>query len=246
MANPTSPKTEATEINAAFEALKSYAQGSSRGALVAIDQAVKASLGSESARAALERRLVGALQRGGSVPAVEFICSKLAIIGSKSSVAALATLLGKPEFATAARNALVAIPGPQATKALRDSLSKIEGSTRVGVINSLGTQRDDGSVRALSTLMQEKDVAVAGAAMAALGDIATNKAAKALLSFQSKTPQDLRLKLADAMLTCAERLFAAGKRADAKALYEPLANASQPRHIQQAASQGLQRTSASK
>ncbi len=243
----TSPsQPDAAALNAAFEALKSYTQGSSRGDLVPIDQAVKASLGDEPARAALEQRLMSALQRGGSAPAVEFVCSKLAMIGSKSSVAALAALLGKPEFATAARNALEAIPDSQATKALRESLSKIEGSPKIGVIHSLGARRDAESVRALSTLMQEEDLAVAGAAMAALGDIATSKAAKVLLKFQPKAQQVLQPKLANALLVCAERLLAAGKKTDAQKLYQALAVAAQPKHVQQAAARGLESCSTTK
>jgi HEAT repeat protein len=237
---------DAAALNAAFAALDTYDQGSSRGALLPIDQAVKASLGDEPARAALEQRLVSALQRGGSAPAVEFVCSKLAMIGSKSSVVALAALLGKPEFATAARNALESIPEPQATKALRDNLSKLTGSSRIGLINSLGARRDADSVRALSTLTQDKDLAVVGGAIAALGDIATSKAAKALLSFKPKTPESLRLKLADAVLICADRLSAAGKKADAHVLYQALVKTEQSNHVQEAAARGLQRIAAVK
>jgi len=244
--NTTQPKLEAAEVDAAFEALKSYAQGSSRGELVPIDQAVKASLGDELARQALEQRLVSALQRGGSPPAVEFICSKLVMLGSKSSVPALAALLGKPEFATAARNALEAIPASQATKALRESLAKLDSSAKVGVINSLGARRDPESVGVLSKLLKLEDTEVATAAAAALGEIATSKAATALLRFRPKTPEALRLKLADAMLVCADRLSAAGKKADAKALYESLARADSPKHAQQAATLGLERVAAAR
>lgn len=233
-------------MDTAFAALATYDQGSSRGDLVPIDQAVKASLGDELAQKALEQRLVGALQRGGSAAAVEFICSKLAVIGSKASVPVLATLLAKPEFATAARTALEAIPGTAATKALREALPKVEDLQKIGVIHSLGARRDEESVRSLTKLVESEDSGVAAASMAALGDIATSQAAKALLRFKPKTPEGLRLKLADAMLTCAERLSAAGKKADAKALYESLAKPNQPKHLQKAVSLGLQRISAAK
>jgi predicted house-cleaning NTP pyrophosphatase (Maf/HAM1 superfamily) len=239
-------QSDAAALTAAFAALATYDQGASRGALAPIDQAVRASLGDASAGAAMEQRLVNALQRGLTAPAVEFICSKLAIIGSKSSVAVLAALLGKPESATAARNALEGIPASQATKALRDSLTKLAGSTKIGVINSLGVRRDPESVGALIKLLQLEDTEVASAAAAALGEIATSKAATALLRFRPKTPEALRLKLADAMLVCADRLSAAGKKSDAKALYEALANASQPKHVQQAAALGLEHVAAAK
>ncbi len=246
MPNPTSPEPEAAELNAAFDALKSYNQGSSRGALLPIDQAVKAAVGDEPACAALEQRLAGALQPDGSAAAVEFICSKLAMIVSKSSVPALAALLAIPEFATAARNALEAIPGTAATKALREALPKVEGLQKIGVIHSLGARRDEASVRPLTALLKSEDSGVAAAAAAALGDIATSKAAKTLLNFQPKAPPVLQPKLADALLVCAEDLLAAGKKADARHLYQSLATSAQPKHVQQAAARGLESCSTTK
>lgn len=236
-------KPETSALSAAFDALKSYDQGSSRGALVPIDEAVLAALDDKAAQNELERKLVTALKSGGSAVAREYICSKLALIGSEFSVTALAALLNTPEVATAARNALEAIPDRQPTKAMRDSLSKLEGLQKVGVIHSLGARRDADSVRALTGLLKNADVGIVGAAAAALGDIATSKAAKALLDFQPKTPEALRQKVADAILTCAERLLAAGKRSDAQGLYQLLATTTQPKYIQHAAARGLKMAS---
>ncbi|MBE0542654.1 MAG: hypothetical protein IH623_14955 [Verrucomicrobia bacterium] len=237
---PTQTKPDAAALDAAFEALKTYDNGSSRGALVPIDEAVMASLDDKAAQKELEQRLATALQHGGSAVAREYTCSKLAMIGSEVCVPALAAQLTAPEFANAARNALEAIPGAQATEALRDHLAKTEGAQKIGVINSLGARRDADSVRPLTALLKHDDAGVAGAAAAALGDIATSNAAKALREFQLKAPEALRLKVADAILTCAERLLAAGKRADAQTLYRLLATTSQPKHIQYAAARGLE------
>lgn len=236
-------KPETSALSAAFDALKSYDQGSSRGALVPIDEAVLAALDDKAAQNELERKLVTALKSGGSAVAREYICSKLALIGSEFSVPTLAALLNTPEVATAARNALEAIPGRRATKALRDSLSKVEGLQKVGVINSLGAQRDADSVRALTAMLQQADTRIAAAATAALGDIASSTAARALRDFQPEAPQALRQRVADAILTCAERLLAAGKRSDAQGLYQLLATTTQPKYIQHAAARGLKMAS---
>lgn len=244
--SPTQTKPDAAALDAAFEALKSYDQGSSRGALVPIDEAVMALLDDKAAQKELEQRLATALQHGGSAVAREYICAKLTMIGSEVCVPALAAQLNAPQFANAARNALEAIPGAQATKALRDNLAKTEGAQKIGVINSLGARRDADSVRALTALLKHDDAGVAGAAAAALGDIATTNAAKALREFQPKAPETLRLKVADAILTCAERLLDAGKRADAQTLYQLLATTSQPKHIQRAAARGLELASGRK
>lgn len=238
--SPTQAKPDADALNAAFDALKTYDQGSSRGALVPIDEAVIASLDDPRARQELEQRLVTALKDGGSAVAQEYICSKLTLIGSEFSVPALAPFLNAPEFATAALNALEAIPGNQATRALRSSLSETEGLQKIGVINSLGAKRDADSVKALSRLLQNEDAGIAGAAAAALGAIATTSAAKALKGFLAKAPASIQLQIADAMLTCAEQLLAAGKRTDARTLHELLATTVQPKHVQQAAARGLE------
>lgn len=232
-------QSDAVALNAAFAALETYNQGSSRGALLPIDQAVKASLGDEPARAALEQRLVGALQRGGSSPAVEFICSKLAMIGTKSSVAALAALLGKPEFATAARNALEAITGGGAAKALREALPKLSGLEKAGVIHSLAVRRDTGSARLLTVLLRDTDPVTAGAALAALGDIGSVKAAKTLRAFAPKAPEAIRLQVADAALVCADALIAAGKKSEGRTLAQMLDVPEQPKHVRQAAARLL-------
>jgi HEAT repeat protein len=237
---------ETSALSAAFEALKIYDQGSSRGALLPIDEAVMGVLDDQAARNELERKLATALKSGSSVVAREYICSKLAWIGSGFCVPALAAWLNSPELATAARSALEAIPDRQATKALRDSLVKVEGLQKVGVIHSLGARRDADSVGALVAPLKNSNGEIAGAAAAALGDIGSAKAAKALREFLPRSPEALRLKASDAILTCAERLLAAGKRADAEKLYRLLATATQPKHVQHAAARGLELASGKK
>lgn len=230
-----SARAEAPALLSAFEALKTYDHGSSRAALLPIDEAVMASLDSATAKKQLEQRLINALKQGGPAASCEYLCSKLTLIGSDAAVPALAALLGDRQTATAARNALEAIPGHKATKALRDSLPKLEGLQQIGVINSLGARRDAESVRALTRLLPSPDAGIAAAAAAALGDIATTRAARALRELQSPAPETLRLKVADAMLCCAERLVEGGKRSEAGRLYQLLASPAQPRHVQQAA-----------
>jgi HEAT repeat protein len=241
----TPPKPDATALNGALEALKTYDQGSGRAALLPIDEAVVACLNDKLARKELEGRLATALTSG-SVAAREYLCSKLALIGTEHCVPALAALLKTPELSTAARTALEAMPSRQATKALRDSLPKVEGLQKVGVINSLGARRAPNSVRALAALIKSNDAAMAGAAAAALGDIANSKAAKTLRESLPSVPEKIRSSVTDAILTCAERLLADGERADAQTLYRLLATTTQRKHVQYAAARGLELTARKK
>jgi len=235
----TNSKPDDSVLSTAFAALNNYDYGSSRAALLPIDEAVVASLADESIRKELETRLVSALRKGGSVTAREYLCSKLALMGTGSCVPAVAALLTTLELATAARNTLEGIPDRQAVKALRKSLSKVKGVQKIGVINSLGTRRDAGSVRVLSALLKDEDPAIGGAAAAALGNIATAKSARVLHEFLPTAPHTLQRQLADACLVCAERLLAAGRKADAASLYRLLTHIALPQDVQHAAARGL-------
>lgn len=236
-------KPEAAALTAAFAALKTYDQGSSRAGLLPIDSAVVAALNDKIARRELERQLVTALKHGGSVTAREYVCSKLALVGSKSCVPALAALLNVPEIAMPARNALEAIPDRHAAKALSESLPKLQGMQKIGVINSLGARRDADSVRALSDLLDDADSGIAGAAAAALGEVGSARAAKALREFQPRAAESLRQRVTDACLVCAEHLLAAGKEADAEMLYRRCSTTVQSKHIQLAVARGLEQIS---
>ncbi len=205
-------------LDDAFSALRSYDQGSSRAALLPIDEAVVAALPDPADRLTLETRLLAALSAGGSSVALEYLCAKLTLIGSALAVPALAALLDQPALTTAARNALEAAPHPEATAALRAQLPKLAGLPLLGVVQSLGIRR---------------------AAAAALGEIGTPAAAAALRDFSARAPAVVAPALADALLVCAERLLAAGARAAAQSLYQLLATAAQPVHVRLAATRGL-------
>jgi HEAT repeat protein len=226
-------------VGRAFESLTTYDHGSSRGALMPIDDAVVAAVGDAGARKALEQRLAAVLRAKVSPLAKQYVCSKLGLIGSADSVPALAELLAEGDVAHAARSALESIPCPEAIQALRDSLPKLAGLQKVGIVDSLGARRDAQSVLALTALLEDPDRQVASAALAALGNIGTPEAAQALQGFLPKAPEVIRLGVADALLACAERLLADGKKAEALAIYKALADPRQPKPIRVAASRGI-------
>jgi HEAT repeat protein len=227
-------------VDKAFEALKTYDWGQDRNVLKAIDDAVVASHKDAAARKGLETRLAGVLAGDGSRAAKDFVCRKLSLIGTAESVPALAGLLPDAKLSHMARYALERMPSPEAVTAMRDSLPKVKGRVKVGVINSLGVRRDAKSLSALVALLKDSDKETVAAAAAALGSIGNAEAAKALGALQAKAPKGLKLAVADAQLTCAERLLADGKKAQAMAIYNALRKAEdQPKHVQLAANRGL-------
>lgn len=226
------------KLDKAFEALKTYDWGTDRSVLKPIDEAIVASHKDTAAKKSLEMRLVAALKGNVSQAAKDYICRQLSLIGSAGCVPAVAELLTDEKLSHMARYALERIPDEEAVAALRDALPKTSGKVKVGVINSLGVRRDAKSVEALTALLKDQDGEIASAAAAALGAIGTPEAAKALTDFQAKAPEKLQLAAADACLVCAERLAAAGNKAEALALYKLLAK-SEIKHVKLAATRGM-------
>ena len=98
-------------------------------------------------------------------------CQRLAVVGDKTAVPALAALLSDARLSHYARFALEPMPDPSAGEALRSALGKVKGSLLVGVINSIAHRRDGKALPALSKLRHDADPGVAKAAESALARI---------------------------------------------------------------------------
>ena len=138
-------------LDTAFEALKKFDWGSDLAALNPIEDAAIAAHEKPEVGKDLESRLVAALQSELSLDAQEYVCRKLAMVGTAAAVPSLAVLLVKKEISHMARFALERIPAAEAAQALRDALPKVSGPVKIGVISSLGARRDSAAVATLST-----------------------------------------------------------------------------------------------
>jgi len=233
------PKVDAASLDNAFEALKTYDWGADRKALNPIDDAVVATFGHEAARKALEARLAAVLTTGVSRDAKDVVCRALKIVGTAGSVPTLAGLLPDKELSHMARYALERIQAPEAGAALREALPKVSGALQAGVAGSLGARRDAAAAPALIGLLKGGDAAVVAAAATALGSIATPEAAAALAAAVSKAPAAAKTAVVDGALRAAEQLAAAGKKAEADAVYKALRGDDVPEHVKQAAARGM-------
>ncbi len=224
-------------LETAFESLKKFDWGSDLSALNPIEDAAIAAHQSPETGKDLESRLIAALGGNLSLDAQEYVCRKLAMVGTAASVPSLAPLLIKKEISHMARFALERIPAVEAGQALREALPKVTGLVKVGVISSLGGRREAAAVTELSGLLKDTDTAVARAAALALGAIGTTDAAAALqLALKgSGIPQTV----IDGILSCAEALLASNKTAEASAIYKSFEQANQPRIVRLAAARGL-------
>ena len=221
-------------LEQSFELLKEYKPGADSTVLIPIERAVMEVHGNETARAALEKRLLAYLGGSYSSSTRSVVCRHLALIGSAASVPAVMPLVLDEELSVHARNVLERIPGPESEKALRDALGQARGRTRIGVINSLAVRRDAVSTPALVKMLGE-DPDSAAAAAKALGEIGTSEAAKALAAARGKGPVAVQKAVVDGTLICADRLVAAGQRPQAITLLEGLTESPQPEHVRLAA-----------
>jgi hypothetical protein len=156
--------------------------------------------------------LIRILGEPGSEPATVFrkaiACKRLAVIGTKESVPALAALLGEDRASDYARDALESIPDPAADAALREALRKLKGLLLIGVINSIRRRRDQDAVEPLGDLIHGDETAVAGAAALAMGEIGGPVAARMLLRALGTTRGAVRADVAGGALLCADRMMA--------------------------------------
>jgi HEAT repeat protein len=189
--------------------------------------------------AAEEKELIAILQS--SADAVEkcAACQQLRIYGTVQSVPALAALLGQERVGHAARYALEGIPGPEATAALREALTKTSGLTKAGIINSLGWRRDAESVPLLVPLISGADAAIAKETASALGRIGDEKAVAALITARENSNPVVRRAVLEALLGCAENRLSTGDNSGAAVLYGDLYHAEVPPAIRTAAWRGL-------
>lgn len=225
-------------LDQAFEALKTYDWGADPKILGPIDEAVVATHGDLAARRELEARLAAVLKTEVSRDAKDYVCRKLAVIGTAASVPVLAELLPSKELSHMARYALERIPAPEAAQAMRDALPKIDNALKIGVMGSLGVRQDVAAVPALAALLADADANVARSAALALGAIRAPEAARALRKARPEA-SEMKIAVTDASLACAEGLLAAGKKVEAMAIYKGFTGEDQPKHVRLAATRGM-------
>ncbi len=159
-------------MNELMARLSAYDWGGDRGSLKDIDNLIVAAQGDPGKLSELELALLEVLQSELRLPAKEYICRQLALLGTARCVPVLAGMLTDPELSDRARFALEAIPDASVDDALRSALANAEGVLRVGIVNTLGERRDAKAVPLLTELQKSADGVLARAAAAALRKIA--------------------------------------------------------------------------
>lgn len=166
-------------------------------------------------------------------------CARLRQIGTEKSVPYLAKLLPHPELSHSARFALTTMPYPSATEALLTAAQATTGTTKAGILISLGERRATNAATFMGQCLADPDGTVAIAAARALGRVGSLEAMEALSAFLDQSGGGLRLAVLDSILAAADQQLKAGQPAAVLRLYRRLTGPDFPGEIQMAAHRGI-------
>lgn len=179
---------------------------------------------------AAETHLLEVLKSGATYKEKSDACRALARGGTKDAVPTLAALLGDEKLNHMARYAIEEIHDPAGDAALRDALGTAKGLPLIGVISSVGAERDTLAIAPLTKLLNGGDAEITDAAAHALGRIGTLASARALMGVLAKPTPGIY----DGLLRCAETL----PRKGAALIYDALRQPPAPQPIRMTALRG--------
>jgi HEAT repeat protein len=226
-------------LEPAFASLQEYDWTSAHASFTQIRAAVGAAGKDPPLTPALESRLIEALKNCKSPAGRFWTCEWLGLIGTDSSVEALASLLGAEDSSHYAQGALTRIQTPRAAAALRAALKTTKGRIQQTLIGALGEMRDAESVPALTEFLKHSDEVVAAQAALSLGKIGTPSAGDALVAWAPQAPAGLADTANVALLAAADSLLSSGRNEESARLFSLLRQGERSPHVRAAALRGL-------
>ncbi len=195
----------------------------------------------EKARQEFSETLAAQLGGQRPKPVQAYLCQELQWAGRREATEALGKLLTDADLCEPAALALVAIHDGAAEQ-FRAALPQAKGKCRLNVIQGLGAVRDAQSVDGLKPALGDPDREVRLAAGWGLAQIGDASSVDALLKAADAEPGWERIQATKHCLVLAEKLLAAGKKAEATKLYSRLRDTRQQpaeAYVRQAAEKAL-------
>ncbi len=197
--------------------------------------------GEEKARAKLAA--VIASQIGGDRPKAvqQYLIQEIQWVGGKETAETLGKALLDPALCDDAARALAAI-GDGAAEQLLAALPKVQGRSRLSIIDKLAVLRYERAAEAFKQALGDADSDIRIAAAWGISRIGDASAAEALLKCAEAHEGWERNNETDACVALAEKLAEAGKKSEAAAIYAHLQQTrteSSERHVREAAERGL-------
>jgi hypothetical protein len=175
-----------------------------------------------------------------------YLVRQLHVVGTAESAPALGKLLSDSDLYEYAAQALLAIRSG-AVEEFRKALPGVKGALRLTVVQALGVLADAESAEALRKAAGEADRDTRLAAVWALARIGDPGAVEIALKAADVDPGFERIKATSNALLLAERLLAAGKKAESAKIYGHLKETRtdpSEAYVKDAAQEGLARTGA--
>ncbi len=227
------------KLDEALKAAASFEAGGDSGPLRQIEQIVFQLAPGSELRAAVEAKLLVALESATTSDAKRFLCRQLRVIGTEKCVPHLAKLLTDPDLSHMARYALGRLETPDASAALHRALLQTSGKMQAGIINTLADRGCEEAKPDVVRLLTSSEPMVAMAAAAALGRLGGADAVQALNAARAKASEELAIEIDNALLGCAEQLAAEGKTDEAAGIYESFYKAGPSPQLRCAGLRGL-------
>jgi len=198
-------------------------------------------LGDDKARADFAQVLAAEVGRDRPRGVRRYLIQELQVAGGREAIDALGRLLPDPDLCDEAARALAAI-GDGAAETLLGALAKVEGRGRLSILKKLGVLRCGKAAEAFRAALEDADADIRIAGAWGIARIADASAAAALLKAADAHEGWERFNETDACLALAEALVAAGRKAEAAAIYTHLRDTrtgAPERHVRDAAERGL-------
>ncbi|MBN2309335.1 MAG: HEAT repeat domain-containing protein, partial [Candidatus Hydrogenedentes bacterium] len=228
---------DAAEIAEAVAATASLEYGGGFEETQRIERLVQDTHSDPALRACLEDALAAQLTGEATTAAKQFACKVLRVVGTERSLPALTTLLRDSDvvLVEAACYAMSGNASPRVDEAIRAAIPGAEGPALVALINLAGDRGDPECCALLAGLTDGADAAVAEAAIAALGKLATGPAVERLAALRGSDDATRRAAAMGASLRAAHVLAAREQTDDARALFAALAGPAVPVHVRRGA-----------
>jgi len=171
-----------------------------------------------------------------------YLCQELQWAGRDEACGALGKALLNEDLTEAAAMALAAIGQERAAAPLRAAAAKAKGKCRLSVIDALAALADPKAADIFTQALKDTDSEVRIAAAVGLAKLALPDSAGPLLKLAGSAKGWERTQTTKACLVHAEALAAAGKKPQAKQVYQSLQKThagKDERHVQEAVRRGL-------
>ena len=168
----------------------------------------------------------------------QILIRELQWIGGSAAIDELAALLADENHCADASIALLAI-GKDTAPAFRKALPTAASNCRGGIIAALGQLRDTKSAELLRRALADSDMDVRLSAAWALARLGDGQSAQGLLALAGATSGYSQAKATQACLMLAENVAVAGRKKEARELYDAIRRQTKEKYVRDIASKAM-------